>query len=72
VKPRTQIIWVAVLLVGVAALASLNRAARSDGGRGNKGACCPFMSAPDALAMPTTNETTIKSNHKTSASTNRF
>jgi hypothetical protein len=58
-KPRTQIILVGALLVGVAALSSMKRGARSDNGGWSCGACCPFLPAPGALPLPSvTNGTT--------------
>jgi hypothetical protein len=50
-KLRTQIILVGALLVGVAALSSMKRVARSDADGSNRGACCPFMLTPDRMPM---------------------
>ena len=50
-KPRTQIILVGALLVGVVALSSMKRVARSDADGSNRGACCPFMLTPDRMPM---------------------
>jgi hypothetical protein len=58
-KPRTQIILVGALLVGVAALSSMQRGAHSDSAGGSCGTCCPFLPAPGALPLPSvTNGTT--------------
>ena len=51
-KPPTQIILVGALLVGVAALSSMKRGARSDNAGRSCGVCCPFLPAPGALLMP--------------------
>ena len=59
-KPRTQIILVGALLVGVAVLSSMKRGARSDSAGQSCGTCYPFLPAPGALLMPSvTNATTI-------------
>ncbi len=58
-KPRTQIILVGALLVGVAALSSMKRGAQTDSTGRNRGACCPFMLTPDRMPMSSlTNGTT--------------
>jgi len=70
-KPRKEIIWVATLLLGVAALSAINRGARSSCGDTNGGACCAILAAPDAMAMRVyTNGTPMITN--TPDSTNRF
>ena len=58
-KPRTQIILVGALLVGVAALSSMKCGARFDNTGQSCGTCCPFLPAPGALPLlSVTNATT--------------
>src|ERR1017187_332924 len=58
-KPRTQIILVGALLVGMAALSSIKCEARFVSAGQGRGACCPFLPAPGALPLPSvTNGTT--------------
>jgi hypothetical protein len=47
-KPRTQIILLITVLLGVAALSSMKRGARSDADGRNSGACCPLIAALNA------------------------
>jgi hypothetical protein len=51
-KSRTQFILVGALLVGVAALSSMKRGARSDSAGQSCGTCYPFLSAPGVLRLP--------------------
>jgi hypothetical protein len=68
-KLRTQIILVGALLIVLAALA--RRGARSDSANRNRGTCCSFMPAPQAMPIPiVTNGVTIISNTNTPAATN--
>lgn len=52
-KPRTQIILVGALLVGVAALSSMKHEADSDRAGKSAGACCPLMAALDMKPVVT-------------------
>ncbi len=57
-KPRTQIIWVGAVLLGVTALSVMKRGA-NPGRVQNTGACCPLMAALDAMPV------TVGANHIT-------
>ncbi|HEX7570200.1 MAG TPA: nitrophenyl compound nitroreductase subunit ArsF family protein [Verrucomicrobiae bacterium] len=58
-KPRTQIILAGALLIALMAWSSARRGPRSNNAGQSCGTCCPFLSAPGALPLPSaTNGTT--------------
>jgi hypothetical protein len=72
-KPGAKVVLVGALLIVLATLSSMTRGAGSDAAWRNRGACCPFMGAPDTLPLPSvTNGTTINCKTSTPAATNRL
>jgi len=70
-KPRAQIILVGALLVGVAVLSLVKRAARSDAAGQNRGPCCPLMPGLDVMLPPSgTNGSVFDCNTNTPPATN--
>jgi hypothetical protein len=70
-KPRPQIILVGALLVGVAALSSMKRGARSVSAGQSCGTCCLSLPTPDGMRLPSvTNGFKVNGTSNLSSATN--